>query len=414
MRKIIILLMALCMFACLFACESEPVNVPVATGALERDFSGSAYENIDPATLSLSRTYTCYNQDIMNSYYGISEEQVFGVCKYYQEQGFEQYSYYEPGENISATYTKDEQMVHIYWIKCEKRLTIITSQTQGSVLPPKTPDIRTGNVATTITQVKSPEENGMGYVLQLADGSFVIYDGGHDTVTEEFWRVLKKLTPKGKTPLIRAWIITHSHGDHYEVIHDFSQKYADKVKLEKVLVSTASDVARGSNDGYLSTTLAEDIKAFEGAEICYVYTGMVFTVCNLRIEILMTHEDAYYTGMMPDDFNNTSIISRIFSDDYGMILLGDAGNDTTEILAAYYGDYLRSDMCQISHHGVEDCPLIVYRHIRASVLWYPCDTHLYNLKVRDKDVRDALAASKYTKEIILHDEESVTKKFGGK
>ena len=110
--------------------------------------------------------------------------------------------------------------------------------------------------------------------------------------------------------------------------------------------------------------------------------------------------------------NNSSIVSRIYTDDYSAIFLGDASEEVALRMALYYGDYLKSDMCQIAHHGVEDFPLIAYRFINAAILWYPCDQSLYDNKGRDKDVRDALAKSKYTKEIILHDKSRETREFG--
>jgi hypothetical protein len=79
---------------------------------------------------------------------------------------------------------------------------------------------------------------------------------------------------------------------------------------------------------------------------------------------------------------------------------------------AIYGDYLKSDMCQVAHHGVEDFPLIAYRFIKPAILWYPCSQALYDKTNRDKEVRAALAKSKYTKEIILHEKARETREFG--
>ena len=409
MKKVIVFFLLISTVLCTFGCSQEPVVVPMATEIIEKNFAD--IQPLDIASLTPDKTYICQNKDVMSSYYKMTLEQMQGACKYYEEQGYTQYSYHEAGENISATYAKDAQMAHLYWIKCEKRLTIITSDKNGAALPVKNPATRTGNVKTTVTQLKSPETNGMGYIIQLADGSFIIYDGGRETVMEEFWRVLNELTPDGEEILIRAWVITHAHGDHFDLFHAFSGKYADKVTVERFLISPVSHDTEQKINKYLDKGFLEDAAAFKDAEICYVYTGMVFTFCNLRMEILMTHQDVYYIDAISDKFNSSCTISRVYSDDCNMLFLADATNDETEVMACYYGDYLKSDMCQMSHHGYSNCPLVVYRHIKASILWYPCDKASYLNSASDIDVRESLRKSKYSMEIINHDEESVTKEF---
>lgn len=406
MKKIFLIILVFCMTICLFACEQEPVAVPMATKILSKDFTQLAEQSISPKELIPGSTFTCGSRDVMDSYYNIDENTLYGVCRYFEEQGYEQYSYHEMNGNLFSTYVKGAGLVHVMWFECEKRMTIVTSETNGAFLPPKMPEIRTGSTPTTVTQLKSLEINGMGYLIQLADGSFIVYDSGNLSVAQELKDAFKDLTPKGQKPVVRAWLFTHGHGDHCDAFREFADKYADSVTVERFLYSPAN-----VGSSYLLSGFLEDVAKFDGAEGCPVYTGMVFTICNVRLEILITYEEEYAIGSASKDFNNTSIVSRVYTDDYSAIFLGDAGDDCVEKMAVLYGDYLKSDMCQISHHGVEDCPLVVYRHIRAGILWYPCSQSLYNLPDRDAEVRKALAASKYTKEIIIH-ESRETREFG--
>ena len=82
-------------------------------------------------------------------------------------------------------------------------------------------------------------------------------------------------------------------------------------------------------------------------------------------------------------------------------------------MLVYYGNYLKSDICQASHHGLENCSLLVYRHIKASILFYPCSEETYTRigreLSRNENVRKALRDSKYTKEIIIHDKANETR-----
>ena len=80
----------------------------------------------------------------------------------------------------------------------------------------------------------------------------------------------------------------------------------------------------------------------------------------------------------------------------------------------YYGDYLKSDMCQAAHHGWESWPLIGYRHIQASIMWYPTTKACYEFADSKQDVwdiREAIRESKYTKEVIVHDQSRETRFF---
>jgi hypothetical protein len=228
--------------------------------------------------------------------------------------------------------------------------------------------------------------------------------------------VLKNLKGDGDIH-IRAWLITHSHDDHYSCFEAFeksSRRYLASVKIDYVLISPAAKAQALALDGdgnYFASKIFEDVKKFEGAKICYVSTGMSFDFVNAKMDILFTADELWIDGST-GYFNDTSIVSRISSnqedsgDTMNMIFLGDAGLNVAERLMMYYGDFLRSDMCQISHHGVENFPLLAYRIIKSSILWYPCNTNLYSGGAgagRDDNVRAALRDSSVTKEILLRD-----------
>ena len=77
-----------------------------------------------------------------------------------------------------------------------------------------------------------------------------------------------------------------------------------------------------------------------------------------------------------------------------------------------YGDYLESDMCQVSHHGVEDVPVSFYDVVKSPILFYPCNQYLYDLDSRFNDVRAALREKEYTKEILIAELDRFTRVWG--
>ena len=382
---------------------------------------------INPASLTANKSYTADDGSILLAYEKQTAETYEGVCVFYEDLGFTLYGENQMASNLFSTYTKDSTLVHTYWIEAHNELNIITSETGAETIPPRTTEL-TGDFKTSVTQLqqKTSQTSGMAYIIQLADGSFIIYDGGYADTTSEMFNTLRNLAPSKNSIHIRAWLITHSHDDHYSCFSEFSKnvfnykaRYSCEVTLDHLLISPVNDndALRLDSDGnYLSSTVHEDIKKFSGAKIAYVYTGMEFTYGNMNLEILFAPNELFIDGN-PGYFNETSIISRVYSnqpengDTMSMIFLGDAGKNVANRLMVYYGEYLRSDMCQISHHGVEDFPLLAYQMIKSSILFYPCNTSLYNLTNRDADVRKALRESSVTKEILLRDDEKYIRYF---
>lgn len=377
-------------------------SAPVMYGSLGRD----AY-------------YKIQTGEELFSFFEVSFEEFLGVCQYQLELGYELYEYNVMNGNHFATLFKGNHLLHVYWIECESELNVAISATGGASLPSRT-DIPDKGYAPSVTQLKSDKRNGMGYAVQLRDGSFIVYDGGYSHHADELWSTLSALKGSEEDIVIRAWIITHAHGDHYPCFKAFSEKYAQKVTLQTLMISPINEA--DAFDKYLNAEVLGNVEKFTGAKILYLHTGMLFNYGDLRLEILLTPDEIYIAEKNVGhgkliDFNNSSIVSRIQCDGRSCIFLGDAFDISAYNMLVYYGKYLKSDMCQMSHHGLENFPLIAYRHIRPSILWYPCSASCYSRDGkadsdgRDEDVRRALRQSGYTKEIIVHDRARETRYF---
>ena len=399
MRRLIFLLLTACIL--LSGCKNKPIFKSISA--------------LNPSNLGVDDQYTISGGDTLFSYYEEPLESFYGVCKYYEELGWSLYNSNCLNNNQFATYTNENNLIHIYWIECESELNVVTSSTGGYSLPPNDPAVKSGSTESSVTQLQSSEINGMGYVVQLADRSFLIIDGGYASCVDELWSTLVDLNGGEENIIIRAWLLTHAHDDHYSCFSSFAAKYATRVTLETLMISPLSD-DDASNLPYLNGDVKKDLANFLGAKILYVHTGMVFNYCNIKFEILFTGEELWISDPTRDEgladllnFNNSSGISRCGTHDHRAIFLADSSEEVALRLSLYYGKYLKSEMCQISHHGVEDFPLIAYRFINASTYWCPCNRMLFEIDGRDLDVRNAFIASKYTKEIILHDDARITR-----
>ena len=385
--------------------EDEPAVEEIVDEKPVLDLEG--VEALRYTTLGQDAQYSITNGDIITSYFFEPFETFLGVCKYFEKLDYTLYGYNVLGGLHSATYVKKTNLYHVYWSEGENKLNVIASKTSGSLLPDHAEDI-TGDVPVSVTQIQSPEINGQGYVIQLPDGSFIINDGGYAHRADEVWNVLVDLNGGEEGIVIRAWLLTHAHGDHTPCFATFATKYGSKVKLELLMIGTTSTDHQTGN-GYLTSSAKKDAKDNFGADTLYVHTGMVFQYGDVTMEILFSPADLYMSepyegyGTTMIDFNNTSTVMRVYNDEASMIFLGDMGDTAAYRMLMYYGEYLQSDMVQISHHGVEDFPLSVYSYIKAAVLFYPCSQSLYDQTGRDNDVRQALKNSVYTKEILLQE-----------
>ena len=395
--------------------ETDPTTTPV-----------SPYEAVDPADLTPTKTYDNDYGALLSVYADRTVEDYEGVCAHYEQAGFDLYCENAINGNLFSTYTKESRLAHVYWIDSDQDLKIVTSETEGDSLPPQEIDA-TGTKVTSVRQLqqKSDDWSGLSYIIELSDGSFIIYDGGYSTTVNQLLDELKSLDEDGNVH-VRAWVMTHAHDDHYGCFKTlagrkgyFLSRHDLTMQLDYFLMAPINDQDTVNIDAGLDFYMNDVetcVQKFDGAKICYAHTGMTFRFGNMTMEILYTPEDLFVDGST-GYFNDSSIVSRLYSnrpesgETQSMIFLGDAGMDVANRLVQYYGDALYSDMCQISHHGVENFPLSAYEVIAAPTLFYPCNNELYARTDRDADVRAALRNSEVTKEILLRDNDKYVRYF---
>ncbi len=362
---------------------------------------------VDPATLEAFDTYTNSAGSVLNSYADVDGSLFEGVCRFLADTGYVLYWADAIADNSTATYQKDGEVIHLYHQPLFGELNIVTDASGISTLPPV--DTALGSESVSVTQLQSVKENGMGYVFRLSDGSFLIYDGGYADGAAELWDTLVTLNGGESGIRIRAWLLTHSHADHYPCFTAFAETYAERVTLEYVMYAPTSerDAKQSGDTMFFARKLGPYIERFAETAVCIPHTGMVFTIGGVRLDILLSAEELYIDNP-PDDFNDSSLVSRVSYGDTSMLLLGDCASNGGARLIACYGKDLKSDYCQISHHGVEDFPLTGYQLIDASVWFYPCSNVLYHMEGRDKFVRTYLA-ERPGAEILIHENDRYTK-----
>jgi hypothetical protein len=361
--------------------------------------------------------YPCKDGSVFYTYMNISDGAYTALCDHFIENGYEIYAKTVKNGNRFTTLTKGPAMVHACYYPSKGECNVTLSDTAADTLPPKSPSVTDGTYPCTVAQIEQIRLNGMSYVVQLKDGSYILYDGGYTEQADRIATYLKENYKGEGKPVIRAWLLTHSHNDHYPAFITFADTYANDFVVEHIIVSPLDEVKFGlddpnDKDPYLGTAFYDDAAKFAGAKIVFAHTGMEFSFCNLKMEILMAPEDIYKSTTETGNFNNSSIVSRVYDASYSALFLGDIGIEGATLMSELYGNYLKSDICQVAHHGVETVPFDFYDIVRAPILYYPCNIWLYRLPRRNDEVRAALEKTPYTKEILLGTNGQFVRTFG--
>ena len=256
---------------------------------------------------------------------------------------------------------------------------------------------------------------GTAYVIQLEDGSFIVVDGGQrkTEMTEKndegdnLYKVMSALHEEAfkdetggipNTITIRAWYLTHSHYDHFYGFSAFAYQYGKgnkvdpnkatlvdnkyKVDIQNILAHVVSNslqnISNINNELQVAANFISSIQYANGGGAKYVRThaGQVLHFANVTLEILMTPEDFNPIRMSNTNDSNTIIKMKVSSQDAqnketSMLFTGDACINQSRYLCATYGDYLKSDMVTMGHHGNIGCETALYEEVQARILWYP-------------------------------------------
>ena len=103
---------------------------------------------------------------------------------------------------------------------------------------------------------------------------------------------------------------------------------------------------------------------------------MRFYLGNAAFEILHTPNDLY--PQTPHFFNDTSIVWRMLMNGESSMWLGDIADRGSDVLCAKYGDYLKSDVVQVSHHGYVGGTVELYEKIAGRIALWPVNQVWYD------------------------------------
>ena len=302
------------------------------------------------------------------------------------DNGYEEYEGKTVDGNRYHTLTNEENLITAIYTSYNKEIKIIVEKLSGTSLPTKAEDNKwtaLNGVSTTITQIglhsdtyKGEERyNGLSLVIRLADGSFIVIDGGHDSAqdSDKLYKVLKKQS-EGRDIVIAAWIFTHDHGDHTGFFKKFCQSYASAVTVERFIYNFPSLSELGENaTGLVGSNIS---KYFKRSEVVKAHPGQEFYLRNAKIDMLFTNDVWDHNAQALKTQNEASLVFTVELEGKKLMILGDHYEDRGALQKLYNDETLKSDIMQVSHHGISNCGTNLYPIIAPEwALWPLGDDH---------------------------------------
>ncbi len=342
---------------------------------------------------------------------GSSEEAYKAYCKELESQGFAPYAKNTLGANSFATYQSNKSIVNVMFYGFDGSLRVATDSKAKISLPAKEAQFSTacdplffsvGLASDTETKNK----NGLCYIFRLSDGSFIVYDGGWDArsnrMADKIMKVLEKNAPNPDNIVISAWVITHAHSDHVGGFINFTSMYRDNVTVKNILLSNASEDFQAAHSMTSKVTAFNDsVSKYMNASLIKAHPGQKLVLADAAIEVFYTMD--LYDAATLHEYNATSIVTRVTIGGQTFMMTGDM--DETDAsqngrhLVDMYGDALKSDFVQVSHHGYEGLDVAFYRQVKAKYVIWPASKVGYE-EMKNKE-RNSLFKSLTSKELIV-------------
>ena len=199
------------------------------------------------------------------------------------------------------------------------------------------------------------------FIVTTDLGGLIVIDGGWRKEAEKLLGKLREISGEEK-PHIDAWILTHCHSDHIDAFKELIEKYRDEFTFDKLYYNFPSfqfieNNAKG--DGPCLAEFYRDLPLFAD-KINIVSQGDRYEIKGAEIDILYTTDPSFTRNVT----NNSSTVFRMTLGGKKLLFLADLGVEAGRKLLAEQGEGLKSDYCQMAHHGQQGVERQVYEAIR--------------------------------------------------
>lgn len=277
----------------------------------------------------------------------------------------------ELSKNKFATYLVDNHTISIAFSVEFNRLTVVLDLLELTKLPPLTPS-KTNEIINpklsmpTLKCGNSFCGAGMSFVLTLSTGNFIIIDGGYPFNAEGLYSFLLENTPNNQKPIITAWILSHGHEDHVGCVFSFCEEYSKDVTVNTIIANPyrSKTTVDPLEDLLTENSLTELSNKFQ-THWCRPHLGQIFDFGGCSIQFFHTQDE---TDVNCDWLNKTSLSFMVTIKNQRIFFPTDFEDKG---FAELYGEDLRCDILQVTHHGYSGGTEKEYDYMKPKIAFFP-------------------------------------------
>jgi len=205
------------------------------------------------------------------------------------------------------------------------------------------------------------------FIVETEDGKWILIDGGWRKDGIYLLEYLQKVTGKEK-PHIDAWFLTHAHQDHICCFLDIVENHMNDMEIDSIYYNFPSIQLVERREPVELKGIKEFYRLLPNfvEKAVIVSKGDCYQIGDATFDIL------YSPNCMWSDnaVNNSSVVMRMVLAGKKVMFLADMGLEGGRDLLKEYGDELKSDYCQMAHHGQNGVGKEVYAAIKPECcLW---------------------------------------------
>lgn len=221
----------------------------------------------------------------------------------------------------------------------------------------------------------STHEQMMGYVLRTPEGKIIVIDGGTEGDTDNLLACIRKVSGQ-EVPHIDAWFLTHAHRDHINAFMEIRRNRRETVTVERIYYNFPSIQFVERNEPQSTVTIRDfyALLPLFADRACIVTAGDSYQVGDAKFDVLFTMDPTLTDNCV----NDSTSVFRLTVGGKTVLFLGDLGWDGGKKLLSMHGDTLKSDYCQMAHHGQRGVEEDVYQAIAPTVCLWCAPDWLYD------------------------------------
>ncbi len=337
--------------------------------AINQSLNPRGFEDFPRYTRGYDDAKACAYDVVQYFYKDVTEESLNEYIARLANDGFTKRQDHSVTGLRSVTFTKEDGMVHLAYRTDDSTLTVSADYMASDVYTKPaagswevkyekssfavmTMDYSNYSCAKGCNPIY--DNNGLCYVVTLQDGRYIVYDGGYKNANDAqiLYEFLRDNNRREGNPVIAAWVLTHSHSDHYGAFLAFTENFSKQVTVENFVLNTGAPTCyTGGHDTLLEAVGAYAKTYYGGAKVLQPHIGQRLYFCDVELETLYTHEMFHFNGLDLTNENSASLVTRLLIDGVSLLITGDANRDTNREMVGIYDEYLKSDFVQVAHHG---------------------------------------------------------------